>query len=176
MPRLPVRCLLFFSSYFPLSLIYCFVLFEKHRNWAIVSLLIGLISLIGLYLYFWFIAPKKTAFHEKIIDFHRHDGDIMSYIASYIVPFISISLDGWVQLLSVGVFIFVLLILYVSSNMIYINPMLNVFGYHLYEVTFEGSELSYYFITRHNVVRKKIIQVLRIGEEAFLEKRELTVW
>src|SRR5260370_230381 len=115
MPRLPVRCLLFFSSYFPLSLIYCFVLFEKHRNWAIVSLLIGLISLIGLYLYFWFIAPKKTAFHEKIIDFHRHDGDIMSYIASYIVPFISISLDGLVQLLSVGVFIFVLFILYVSS-------------------------------------------------------------
>lgn len=171
MPSFPVRCLLFISSYFPITLIFCFILFDKQRIWALGVLLVGIMSLLGLALYLGVITRKKTIFHEKVTGFQRRDGDIMSYIASYLIPFISVTLDGWQQIASIGVFLLVLLVLYVTSNMIYINPVLNFIGYHLYEVTLENSELSHYLITRHIVVRGRTIGVVRIGENAFLEQR-----
>jgi len=172
-PSLFVRCLLFISSYFPLALIFCFVLFDKQRSWALVALLVGLTGLIGLALYFGVFARRKPVFHEKVTGFQRRDGDIMSYIASYLIPFVTFSLVGWQQIATLGVFILVLSVLYVTSNMIYINPVLSFIGYHLYEVTLENSELSHYLITRHKVVRGRTICVVRIGEEAFLEVRKL---
>jgi len=173
MPRLPVRCLLFISSYFPLTLIFSFILSENHPGWAIGVLLFGFASLIGLALYFGVFATRgKTIFHEKVTGVQRRDGDIMSYFASYLIPFITFTLDGWRQIATISVVVLVLLVLYVTSNMIYINPVLNLAGYHLYEVTLENSDLSHYLITRRRVVRGKTIAVVRIGEAAFLETRK----
>lgn len=171
MPKLTIRCMLFVSSYFPLTLIFCFFLFEKQRLWAISVFFVGLLGLITMLLYFLLIAPKKVAFHEKVTGLQRRDGEIMSYIASYLIPFVTFPLDGWAQIGSLLVFIFVLSVIYVTSNMIYINPMLNLIGYHLYEVTFENSELSHYLITRQEVILGKTVQVAKIGNGAFLETR-----
>lgn len=95
----------------------------------------------------------------------------MGYYSSYIIPFITLSLDGWAQIASIIVSILVLAVLYISSNMIYINPVLSFVGYHLYEVSLENSDTTYYLITKGKVIRGKTIRVVRIGEDAFLEKR-----
>lgn len=173
MPRLPVRFLLFISSYFPLTLIFSFVLSENHLDWAIRVLLFGFASLIGLALYIGIFAKRgKTIFHEKVTGVQRRDGDIMSYFASYLIPFITFTLDGWRQIATIIVVVLVLLVLYVTSNMIYINPVLSFAGYHLYEVNLENSEQSHFLITRRRVIRGRMIAVVRIGEAAFLETRK----
>ena len=46
-----------------------------------------------------------------------------------------------------------LAILYVHSNMIHINPMLNLFGYHLYEITLVEGE-TYALLTGRRISRK----------------------
>ena len=176
MPRLPVRLLLFVSSYFPLTIILCIFLLDPQRPWdigghvaAVVILGVGIAGLIILWLYIKRIAPGKVAFHEKITDFQRHDSDVMSYIASYIVPFVTFPLQEWQQISALIIFLLILLAIYVSSNMIYINPMLTIFGYHLYEVKIESSEASHYLVSNKHVVRGKLIRVVKIGDEAFLE-------
>jgi hypothetical protein len=171
MPSLFVRCMLFVSSYFPLTLIFSIFLIDKQRLWAIVILLVGVTGLVAMLLYFLLVAPRRTPFHEKVTQLERHDGDVMSYVASYLIPFVTFPLDGWQQIAAILVFLGVLLVVYVNSNMIYINPMLNLIGYHLYEVNIENNESSFYLITHHRVVRGATLRVVRIGESAFLETK-----
>ncbi len=138
MPSLFVRCLLFVSSYFPLTAIFGILLWEKHVLFAIIT------------------------------ELDRHDGDVLSYVASYLVPFVSLDLTG-TQLWAVIVFLAVLLIIYVNSNMIYINPMLNILGYHLYEVKIAKNETSFYLLTRQRVGLRSVVRVARIGDSTFLQ-------
>ena len=181
MPSLPIRIMLFISSYFPLALIFCIFLLDKQRpwsigehTWALVSLLIGLTGLLCLYLYFRWIAPRRPVFHERIATLERRDGDVMSYIASYLIPFVAFPLDNWQQVATILIFLAVLMVIYVNSNMIYINPMLNLFGYHLYEVTLAQNETSFYLISRHRVARNEMVGFVRIGDTALLEMKART--
>ncbi len=168
MPGLFVRCLLFISSYFPLSAIFCILLWEKHLLWAVLILLIGLSGLVILLLYFLLIVPRRVRSHETITSLERHDGDVLSYVASYLVPFVSLDLTG-TQIWAVLVFLGVLLIIYVNSNMIYINPMLNILGYHLYEITIDRNEASFYLLTRQRVALRSHMHVVHIGDTTFLQ-------
>ena len=59
MPSFFVRCLLFISSYFPLALIFCILLWEKHFLWAMLILLVGISGVIILILYFLLIVPRR---------------------------------------------------------------------------------------------------------------------
>jgi hypothetical protein len=59
--------------------------------------------------------------------------------------------------------------LYINSNMIHINPMLNLFGYHLYEVTLEDGDV-HSLVTRRRVRYKETLTVIRLGDEILFEK------
>ena len=168
MPSLFVRCLLFVSSYFPLALIFCILLWEKHLLWAVLILLVGISGVIILLLYFLLIVPRRQVSHESIASLDRHDGDVLSYVTSYLLPFVTFDLTSS-QVWAVLVFFAVLLIIYVNSNMIYINPMLNVLGYHLYEITIEHNDASFYLLTRRRVALRSHIEVAHIGDTTFLQ-------
>ena len=168
MPSLFVRCLLFVSSYFPLAVIFCILLWEKHTLLAVLILLIGFTGVVVLLFYFLLIVPKRTQSHEVIVTLERHDGDVLSYVASYLVPFVSIDFNT-AQVWALLVFFVVLLIIYVNSNMIYINPMLNILGYHLYGITIEHNEDVFYLLTRQRVALRSSIRVVHIGDTTFFQ-------
>lgn len=165
-----VRCLLFLSSYFPLIVIFSVLMSGKHTTWAIGLLIVGLLSVAFIGVYLLLHRRIMPAVHEKVISYQKHDADVMGYIASYLIPFITFPTDNPQQLAALFVFVSVLLIVYVNSNMIYINPMLNLFGYHLYEVELEHSALSHYYIARKRVVRNESIHFVRLSDDIFLEK------
>jgi hypothetical protein len=171
MPSVFIRCMLFVSSYFPLTVIFCILLFDKRPVGAIAILLLGITGLVALTLYFLVFAPRKPTFHEEVASLEKRDGDVLSYVASYLIPFVTFPLEGVPQVLALLVFIFVLLVVYINSNMIYINPMLNLAGYHLYEIKLKNNELSYHLITRHQVMRREMIRFVKIGDGVFLETR-----
>ncbi len=168
MPNLFIRCLLFISSYFPLAIIFCILLWEKHLLWAVLILLVGASGLVILLLYFLLIVPRRTQSHEVVATLERHDGDVLSYVASYLVPFVSIDFNT-AQVWALLVFFVVLLIIYVNSNMIYINPMLSIMGYHLYGVTIEHNEETFYLLTRQRVALRSSIRVVHIGDTTFFQ-------
>lgn len=165
-----MRCILFLCSYFPLWLIFAVLLFEKHTAIAIVIVAIGLSSLIITWGYIRWAQGNLAPSGEKLCDFSRRDTEVMSYIASYLVPFVTFALDTWQQVTALVIFLLVLLTVYVHSNMIYINPMLNLFGYHLYEVEIEHSEHPYYYIARRRLIRGEKIQFVRVSDDILLEQ------
>ena len=125
-----------------------------------------------LLLYFFRFAPRLGSFQEKITGMQRRDADVMSYVASYLIPFVAFPFGSWQQTVALLLFIGVLGIVYVNSNMIQVNPMLNLFGYHLYEITVEKSQVPHSFITHNRVALGSVIHVIDIGDGIFLEKRE----
>src|SRR5229473_497247 len=140
MPTVLIRGMLFLSSYFPLTLIFFFLFVVKHPIWEIVTAL------------------------------QSRDGEVMGYIASYLIPFVAIPFGGWQQGVALLIFVIVLGIVYVNSNMIHINPMLNLMGYHLYEIIVEHSERPHALITHQHIALGDTIHIIDIGDGVFLEK------
>ena len=171
MPTLVIRCMLFLSSYFPLALIFFLLYIVQQPVGAIIILATGLVGLVIMLLYFFQFAPRLGSFQEKVTGLQKRDSDVMSYVASYLIPFVAIPFNGWQQAVALLVFIGVLGIVYVNSNMIHVNPMLNLLGYHLYEITVEKSQVPHALITHKRVVPGETIHIIDIGDGIFLEKR-----
>ncbi len=56
------------------------------------------------------------------------DGDVMSYIVTYLLPFLAVKLNDPTDLISIGIVFIVIGLLYVNSNMIHTNPVINIGG------------------------------------------------
>lgn len=170
MPTLFVRCMLFVSSYFPLALIIWVLFLTEQPVLAWSSLSIGVVGLSLTFVYFFKVLPAMTPIQEKITERQIKDGDVMGYIASYVLPLVTFPLDGWKQVVVLLVFVLVLGIVYVNSDMIRINPMLNLVGYHLYEIKVEHGTESYSLITRRRIRRGDTVRIVDVGRGLFLEK------
>ena len=86
MPSALVRLLLFISSYFPLALVSFLLLFECYLYLATVILVVGAIGLIGTF--FYLHQAQRLSSHTVAVDqVERRDGEAMSYIVTYLVPF-----------------------------------------------------------------------------------------
>ncbi len=106
----------------------------------------------------------------KITGRQEKDGDIMGYVASYIVPFVTFPLNGWQQIPTLLVFISVLGVIYVNSSMIRINPMLSFVGFHLYDITVENDPDTYSLFTRRRIKRGETVRIVDVGRGIYLEK------
>lgn len=171
MPSLFVRCMLFFSSYFPLMLIYSILLWRPNFSWAVGILVLGIVSLLVTYLYIYGRKNRGGVSQAKITGVEKRDENVVSYIASYLIPFVTFPLATPEQVASILIFVGVLLILYVNSNMIYINPMLNLVGWHVYEITIETDDVSHYLIGHQGIRPNRILYFVEISDNVYLEKK-----
>jgi hypothetical protein len=62
------------------------------------------------------------------------DGDALAYVATYLVPFAAVSLSTARDRGALGLFVLLLAILYVRNELFYINPLLGLVGYRLFQV------------------------------------------
>jgi hypothetical protein len=97
----------------------------------------------------------------------------MAYIVTYIIPFLAIPFGGWKEGIALSIFFVVIGILNVNSNMIHINPMLNLSGYHLYEVTLENGDV-HSLVTRRRIRHRETLTAVRLGDDILLEKPDGT--
>lgn len=170
MPTIFVRCMLFVSSYFPLTVIILILFAAQQPLFAWLTFSIGLVGLIVTFVYISKIAPRTAPIQVKITGRQVKDGDVMGYIASYIIPLVTFPLNGWQQITTLLIFIVVLGIVYINSDMIRINPMLNLAGYHLYEISVENGEQSYSLLTRRRIERNEVVRIVDVGSGIYLEK------
>ena len=172
MPTTLVRLLLFLCSYSPLTLIICILQYGIWWLWVVIVLGVVVCVCSVAFTGFFFAWKRRTeqVRTKRLQEFSSHDSEVMSYIASYLIPFVTFSLDGVKQVFTLLIFIGVLAVIYVRSNMIYINPMLSLAGYHLYEIKIEGSENPHYYIARKTLERNRDICFVRLSDDIYLEK------
>lgn len=134
--------------------------------WLISGLLILLLSLIIIKCA---IAYLET-FSEKLTSIKTADSEAVTFLLAYCLPLVGEALP--LSDTSTSLYILVVLssILY-NSNCIYFNPLIRIFGYHLYEVVKENN-VSCILLTRRTLRRvpSEYIKVVRLAEYVMVEK------
>ena len=147
---------IFLSSYIPLYLILAY----KHLNTqaalpSIVPviggieipilttlwLLLSIFSLLALVLVFH-VRKSKEAEPRHIKEATNRNDAVTNYLLVYIFPFVVLDLsqiENWVSFI---VFFFVIGVIQVRSNYLYVNPVLGVAGYNIYDVKTEDKKMT----------------------------------
>lgn len=128
--RLWVKVGLFFSSYLPLFLILAI------KNWYNIYATI-LFGVTLIYSFIWalifFAVKKETAEKYKIIKLRNKTHESLNYLVPYIISFIGFDLTKWQDWTSLFILLFILFIVYSNSYLLYINPILLLFEYKIYD-------------------------------------------
>src|SRR5947209_3878516 len=109
------KVMLFISSYAPLALILFILTLQASWRVALVILAVGLIGILWL-LIFLRVQQRKQPFMGVIAQAQQRDGEIMGYIATYIVPFVTLPFDNWYRAIAFLVLLVTIGFLYVNSN------------------------------------------------------------
>jgi hypothetical protein len=172
MPNLPTRVVLFMSSYTPLFLIMAVKDGALHPYFALAMVMLAVTSVILLL--FYLRRSSDLAVDIVIVEkVSGKDSEAMSYIVTYLIPFLDIKLNELSSLISLLLLFLVVGVLYVHSNLIYINPTLNLLSYHLFEIEVEGGKTSALLSKRRFVERGASILVVSLGEQILLEVRDV---
>jgi hypothetical protein len=75
-------------------------------------------------------------------------GDVGAYILTYILPFLTVAEPSAREIAAYALFICVVAIVYIRSNLIFINPLLYLFGYRIFGIT-TGEGSDGFLVARH---------------------------
>ena len=130
--RLWVKVCLFLSAYSPLFLI---IAVRYYSDWFALALfgLVVIASVIswGAILY---IAKRRTKEHFKAVSSENRAKDALNYIIPYVISFIGFDFSIFVDIVAFGILMLVIFIIYVESSLIYVNPLLSLFGKRMFSI------------------------------------------
>lgn len=116
--------------------------FVMHFGLSIVlgtTIMLG-ISGIVLSLHNIKVRATDNARPVKIVDANNRSGEAISYIGTYILPFVFEDYRDWFGTIAMVFLILVIYRIYINSSLLLINPLLNMW-YALYDITFiEGND------------------------------------
>jgi len=143
------RILLFISSYFPLLMIFTLQNWKAYGVWSLIPACIGAVSLLGLAAFLHFVSTTSPRV-QQVVQVQRKDAEVMAYIVSF--------------------FFAILGIIYINSNMIHINPTLNIFGYHIYEIETPSESTQTVISRKGRLIRGEKLNVVVIGDDLLMER------
>lgn len=133
MPRLPFRIALFLSSFSPLFGLMAFVnRCTPLAMWLLAG--VSAVGIVGLVIVMVTLA-SETGINIVVQRATPMDGEVLAYIAAYLVPFLGLDLTEINDVVLFCGFLVVLCIVYINSNMLFVNPLLSVAGFHTFAVT-----------------------------------------
>ena len=165
-----VRLILFLSSYSPLFVILGVRHYAVHRIPALLLFALAAASVLTLAVYLN-LASQLSSYSLDIKTVRSRDGDAMSYVVTYIIPFLDIHLNEVPDIISVIILLAVLALVYTNSNLIYMNPILNLAGHHIFDVESKtGKQVA--IITMRDVISSDSnLSVVSLGDYVALERR-----
>lgn len=106
-----------------------------------------MINLIGIPIFRLTRGGTKSTFTiKKSIN---RTSDALNYIIAYIIAFLGFRFELWQDWVSLFILLAVIFFVYVHSNLIFVNPLLNICGYKIYDIEVVESG-SIVLITKRN--------------------------
>lgn len=137
--QFPLRLLAFFGAYAPLWAIYGIRAIPV--DWRLAAAL-GAVAIAFPALILAFVhraAYDSNGESTTVSDVARRDDQVMGYLFTYVLPFVGLAFSDPYEVAASAVFVLVLLILYVRTNLFYVNPILSAVGYRVYEIQVAGA-------------------------------------
>lgn len=170
-----LKLILFFSSYSPLFLIIAILnvklndihkvkdIIPQDKIWLVIVMLALFILPNAILFYLIKRVRVFQPIKEKTNSFTNKNSDVLNYIVTYLIPFLSFNFDKLNQAIAFTILILVLAIVYIHSNIFYINPILIISGYKIYEINDK-----YLLITKLTVKRDKRLKLYRIHDNVYV--------
>lgn len=173
---------LFSTSYIPLF--FLIILRQTTQNWqyfnwggfnvdgiinliqnyglSIILLMISMMGIIGIYFSIKNLTTETSTngFLVTIKDVKNRNAEAISYIGTYIIPFLFQDYSDWYSFISITFLLFVVYKIYVGSSLLLINPLLNI-RYSIYE-------FEYYDDNSEQIEKRGML----ITKDKFLEDNE----
>jgi hypothetical protein len=173
--RKGIKFILFLSSYTPLFII----LIIKNINFDKLSIIKNNLFVISLFILIIVsnyalklsidqikdMSPKSI----EVKNVSQKTGDTLNYLVTYIIPFITLDSNSIRNITSLGVLLFFMGIIYTNSNLIYTNPILNLFGYKIYEVIDKNDNLIICISKKKYIKIDKPLKITNFSGNVYLE-------
>ncbi len=160
------KIFLFLSSYAPLFLILAI------KNYTNVDFVIamGIVILISIAFLIYIIkkSSEMSGEYREIKEVEDKSNQFLEYIIAYMIPFLGFSLGNITDLISLAIIFFIIAVLYVRSDLIYMNPMLNFMNYNLYKIN-SGKD-DFMIITKEDLERGKKVRIYFISKKVGVAK------
>jgi hypothetical protein len=140
---------MFLSSFSPLLVV--FALLDSFGKGAatVVCLILAVLGPILLFVVLR-VARSFNSVELVAASSHRRDGDVLAYVATYLIPFLTVNAVTLRSRLAVAVFIALIALFYIRGEMYFLNPLLGVVGYRLFQVqTADGHAVTLITKRRH---------------------------
>lgn len=185
---------LFITSYLPLFLLIIVKQISqnyKFLNWggintdaiklfllkygiSTILILISIYGLIGIYISFKnFNNYLKEGYDVIIKDVKNRNSESISYIGTYIIPFLFQNYSTFYELFAITFLLFVIYKIYINSSLLLINPLLNI-KYSIYEIEFlderNNKKNGMIIMKRNNLEEEDKIKIVKIGHKLYYSK------
>ncbi len=167
--RLWVKALLFFSAYTPLFIILILKNIDPCNIFFYISL--GLLVLLNLILILIFrrVAKKINQKKVNIKEMKDKTSDALNYVFPYIIAFIGFEFQTWQDWVMFLLLIFIIFTIYTNSNLIFINPMLNLIGYKIYKIVTIDNSSIIILSKKKKIDKNSILTIKNISDNIYLE-------
>ncbi|HWQ93504.1 MAG TPA: hypothetical protein VN673_17695 [Clostridia bacterium] len=136
-PRFLTGILLFLSSYAPLGLIMAVQDFKMDKKAFEHPTAVGIVltlSLLVIVIPFALLRRLKGGKVYTIARISNKTGELVNYALPYLVTFVGLRLSDPTAMISFGIFMLLFCALTLKTQALWINPLLALCGYRLYEV------------------------------------------
>lgn len=169
MPNALAKTLMFASSYAPLLVIFWLLDSFDSTVLGLACVAVAIVGCVGLSAVM-VVASRIGSVSTTLSDVRPRDTDALSYVVTYLVPFVGASADTARERLAYLLLFAVLAVLYVRASLFYINPLLNLVGYHLHEGTRSGRMVI--VVSKRRLAGAQVdLMVREISRDVLLEAR-----
>jgi len=166
---------IFISAYFPLTIIFAIqdidLITYKFAHPLIVWSLLGF-ALISCIIVALSVGLLKVSTPPVKVNFvSNRSGELVNYSIPYMISFFVMDLGKIKLLLSFGFFMFIMYWLTLKTHNIFINPILALLGYNLYDVKYEknGKEYEDFFLIKgERLIIGEYCRIVELSEKLFL--------
>ncbi len=140
--RLWVSAVIFLSAYAPLSLLFAIRDFDAEKIWFQHPMFVFVVVAIGAGSVFLLSSTMRAIHGQFPIHVNRvslRSNDLVNYSIPYLISFFSVDFGKWQEIAALSLFMVLLFLLTIKTQSIFINPILALRGWGLYEVEFEES-------------------------------------
>ena len=150
-----------------------FVVFITKFGLSFILFIIALVGFIGFKLTIANLDKDAVnGFTVEISDVKNKNSESISYIATYIIPFAFLDLNGLFDLFSILFLILIIYRIYINSSLILINPVLNI-KYALYEIEYienENKRTGFVISKDKYLQESEKIKIYEIGHKMYYSK------
>lgn len=156
-PKILTAVLMFISAYSPLFVIlavkdYDFEL-NRLNHPLPVLILLGITFLSVILLFISVKSINRGNMAVEVLAVRNRSVDLINYTIPYMLSFFGIDLSNPADVISITIFLVIMLLLTITSKSVFLNPILALVGYGLYdlEYKFDGKISSVIVISKHEM-------------------------